>query len=182
MHDTLDDTLKGWESVGVLVPRQPDSLESRLKDLRISVVYTLSILAKFPEGRVEAKAIAAKVSYHRSAVHAFLRELEAIGLASRTIKPGSENRFKPTFFYSIDPSVDSIQLEYLLGKYDFTKRRRPKPSAGSVKQRSPKPNTVSELGFLLKQMAEEVAALKSRVSSLESFGDSLAEATRILKS
>jgi predicted transcriptional regulator len=108
----LDNTIKS-QGIAAFGAVTSDSLESRLQCVRSGSIRTLFALSEFSEGRVKTNDIAEKIQQHRSTTNTHLLELEEVGIVSKVIEVGTENRTKPTYLYSIDSSVDLNQLKNL---------------------------------------------------------------------
>jgi predicted transcriptional regulator len=113
----LDNTMNSQdlEAFGVRAS-QGSGMESTLRGVRDGSIRTLFALSGFPEGGVRTTDIAEKLQQHRSTTNTHLIELEEVGVISKIIEAGTENRIKPTYLYSIDASVDCRQLANLFEK------------------------------------------------------------------
>jgi len=188
----LEDTL-GSQGLNILGVRpSPDNLKSKLLGVRSGSVRTLLELYKSPRGEVKTIDLAEKLGQHRSTTNTHLIELEEVGVVSRIIEAGTENRIKPTYLYSIADEVDLKELERLFEKffpYESPIDPPPKyaennPDQVAMDLKLPVPDIgshgspvgpvgqpqeySSQLERVLKLMAEHIVALQNRVSKLES--------------
>jgi predicted transcriptional regulator len=98
---------------GAIDNHHTGTLDARLRGMRKNAIRTLFGIACFSPQSVKTIDLAESLQQHRSTTSVHLVELEEVGVIVKKIESGTEKKLKPTYLYSLDPSVDKVELEKL---------------------------------------------------------------------
>ena len=165
-----------------------NSLDYKLDRLKTNAVKTLFFVLTASPNMVQMVEIGEKTDIHRSTVSVHMRELEDLELIEKEILSGTENKYKPTYLYRLNPSVDRQRVREIfeakfpndpllnlgtqpLGSFDGeqtdlaleSKREQTQGESDVVEEEG----IEQKIATIINAMAEEIVSLENRVSELE---------------
>jgi predicted transcriptional regulator len=165
------------------------TLDARLRGMRKNSIRTLFGISRFSPQPVKTIDLAESLQQHRSTTSVHLVELEEVGVIVKKIESGTENKLKPTYLYSLDPSVDKVELENLFDAlfphsslFGAEVGNEPPDSVGDTNATDPidegssstdaqtktEQTFESQIAIIVNAMAAQIVSLQTRVADLES--------------